>query len=50
MLAAMSSAVVASQAWHFWIAPVVVGLAIFLVLATVIGYLRKVVSPKYPKS
>jgi hypothetical protein len=49
MLAGMSS-VVASQVWHFWIAPAVVALAVVLVIATVIGYLKKVVSPKYPKS
>ena len=50
MLADMSSVALAAQVWHFWIAPAVVFLAVVLVIATLIGYLKKVVSPKYPKS
>ena len=50
MLARMSSEVLAAQVWHFWIAPAVVMLAVVLVIATLIGYLKKVVAPKYPKS
>ncbi len=35
--------------WHFWIAPVLV-LTVFAILAvTLIGYLRKVSAPRYPK-
>jgi len=49
MLARMD-AVIAAQVWHFWIGPVVVGLAVLLILATLAGYLKKVVSPKYPKN
>ncbi len=34
--------------WHFWIAvPLALG-AIAFVVATIIGYLVKVVKPKYP--
>ena len=37
-----------AQVWHFWIAvPLVFG-AIAFVLATIVGYLVKVVRPKYP--
>ena len=37
-----------AQLWTFWIAvPLAVG-AILFVLATVVGYLNKVVRPKYP--
>ncbi|MCY4456346.1 MAG: hypothetical protein OXB90_00170 [Acidimicrobiaceae bacterium] len=35
--------------WHFWIAvPLAVG-AIVLVVATVLGYLNKVTSTRYPR-
>jgi hypothetical protein len=38
----------AGQVWHYWIAvPLVVG-AILLIVATIVGYLTKVVRPKYP--
>ncbi|MCU1500064.1 MAG: hypothetical protein JWM47_4017 [Acidimicrobiales bacterium] len=38
----------ASPAWHYWIAlPLVLG-ALLFVVATIIGYLTKVVRPKYP--
>lgn len=34
--------------WHFWIAvPLAVG-AVGFVVATIVGYLTKVVKPKYP--
>ena len=37
-----------AQVWHFWIAlPLVVG-AVGFVLATIVGYLVKVVRPKHP--
>ena len=38
-----------AKVWHYWIAPVIVVLAVLLVVATLIGYLRKVVAPKYPR-
>ena len=38
----------AAQVWHFWIAlPLVAGAVLFGV-ATIVGYLMKVVRPKYP--
>lgn len=46
----MDAVLAAAKVWHFWIAPVVVGLAVLLVIATFVGYLVKVVAPKYPKS
>ena len=46
----MDAVLLASQVWHFWIAPAVVALTILAVIATIIGYLVKVVAPKYPKS
>ena len=46
----MNAVQLASQVWHFWIAPAVVGLVVLMIIATIIGYLVKVVSPKYPKS
>jgi hypothetical protein len=36
--------------WHFWIAVALVVPAFLLVIATIIGYVRKVVVPRYPKS
>jgi hypothetical protein len=37
-----------THVWHFWIAvPLVLG-AVGFVVATIIGYLTKVVRPKYP--
>jgi hypothetical protein len=35
--------------WHFWIAVFLAIPAVLLVLATIIGYVVKVVAPKYPK-
>jgi hypothetical protein len=35
--------------WHFWIAVFLVIPAVLLVVATVIGYLVKVVAPRYPR-
>ena len=37
-----------AQIWTYWIAvPITLGAVVF-VLATVVGYLMKVVRPKYP--
>lgn len=41
--------ILASEVWHFWIAPFIVVAAIGLVVATIIGYLVKVVRPRYPR-
>ena len=46
----MDAVVLASQVWHFWIAPAVVALVVLMIISTIVGYLVKVVSPKYPKS
>jgi len=35
--------------WHFWIAVFLVVPALLLVLATVVGYLVKVVAPRYAR-
>ena len=38
----------AAPVWHYWIAvPLTVG-AILFVVASIVGYLNKVVKPKYP--
>ena len=37
-----------AQIWHFWIALPVMAGAILFVVATIVGYLNKVVRPKYP--
>jgi len=34
--------------WHWWIAPVIVTLAILLVIGTIFGYLKQVTSTRYP--
>ena len=37
-----------AEVWHYWIAvPLVAGAILFFVV-TIIGYLTKVVRPKYP--
>ncbi len=37
-----------AQVWYFWLAPVLFVGAVAFVVATIIGYLNKVVRPKYP--
>lgn len=37
----------AAVAWHWWIAPLLVAGAVGLVLATIVGYVVKVVRPQY---
>lgn len=39
----------AAPEWHFWIAVVLTPAAILTVLAVVVGYVYKVVYPRYPK-
>jgi hypothetical protein len=39
----------AAPVWHFWIAVALVIPGVLLLLATIAGYLAKVVAPKYPK-
>lgn len=38
----------AQQAWYFWIAVLLTAGAVFFGVAMVVGYLNKVVRPKYP--
>ena len=35
--------------WHYWIGVALAIPAILLVIITIIGYLRKVVMPRYPR-
>ncbi len=35
--------------WHFWIAPVLVGVCVLVVLASVVGYLQQVTYKRYPR-
>ena len=35
--------------WHFWLAPVLMVGALLILIATFVGYLRKVSAPRYPK-
>ena len=39
----------AAKPWTYWIAPVLVLGAVLAVLATMLGYLVRVVSAKYPR-
>ena len=45
MLAAMVLGVV----WHYWLAPVLVLTVVAILAAVLVGYLRKVSAPRYPK-
>ncbi len=40
--------VLAAQDWHYWIAVVLTAVGILMVLGVVVGYLAKVVAPRYP--
>ncbi|MCB1003413.1 MAG: hypothetical protein KDB35_04420 [Acidimicrobiales bacterium] len=46
----MDAVLLAAKVWHFWIAPAVVALVVVAIIATIVGYLVKVVAPKYPRS
>ena len=41
--------VLAAKVWHYWISIPLVAAGILMVVATIIGYLKKVVAPQYPK-
>jgi len=45
----MVAAMVLGVVWHFWLAPVLVLGVVLLLIATFVGYLRKVSAPRYPK-
>jgi hypothetical protein len=36
--------------WHFWLAPVLVIGVLLLLVFTLVGYVRKVSAPRYPKN
>jgi hypothetical protein len=40
---------VAAQVWHYWIGVSLAGGALLAVIATILGYLKKVQSLKYPR-
>ncbi len=40
--------VLAAKVWHYWIAVPLVGGALLAIVATIVGYLKKVQSLKYP--
>lgn len=39
----------AAQVWHYWLGAALAGGAILAVIATIVGYLVKVTSTKYPR-
>ena len=39
----------AAKVWHYWIAVPLVAGAVLAIIATIVGYLVKVQSPKYPR-
>ncbi|HVL91967.1 MAG TPA: hypothetical protein VM264_01345 [Acidimicrobiales bacterium] len=41
--------IVAARVWHYWIGIAVLIPAVLMVIATVVGYLAKVTSNRYPK-
>lgn len=43
------SQLLAAEVWHYWISFVVFGGAVLAVLATLVGYLVKITSNKYPR-
>lgn len=48
-MAAMSTQLLASQPWHFWIGVVLAISAVFLVVITIVGYVTQVTRTRYPK-
>lgn len=41
--------ILAAKVWHYWVSFALVGMAALAILGTLVGYLVKVVSLKYPK-
>ena len=41
--------VLAGEVWHYWIAVPLIVATLGLVIALFVGYLVRVVSPKYPR-
>lgn len=42
-------ALVAAEVWHYWLSFVLFGAAVVALIATLVAYLTKVTSNKYPK-
>jgi hypothetical protein len=40
----------AAKVWHYWISFAMIGLALVTVVALGIGYVMRVVAPKYPRA
>ncbi|MDQ3679200.1 MAG: hypothetical protein M3378_01385 [Actinomycetota bacterium] len=43
------SPLLAAEAWHYWLSFFLFGGAVLAVVATVVGYVAKITSNKYPK-
>ncbi len=44
---ASTPVVAAAKPWHFWLAPILFGSAVLIVVALVVGYVVKVTLPRY---
>lgn len=49
VVALVVAPVLAAMVWHYWIAVPLVAGALLLIVALVVGYLKKVESLKYPR-
>ena len=43
------SSLLAAEVWHYWLSFVIFGSVVLALIATLVGYLAKVTSNKYPK-
>jgi uncharacterized protein (DUF2062 family) len=39
----------AAKVWHYWVSFVLVGAVVLAILGTIVGYLVKVTSARYPR-
>lgn len=42
------TAILAAVVWHWWIAPLLLGGGVVVLIATVVGYLAQVTRPRFP--
>ncbi len=47
-LTAILSVALAAVVWHWWIAPLLLGGGVVVLVATVVGYLAQVTRPRFP--
>lgn len=47
-LTAIFSAALAAVVWHWWIAPLLLGGGVVVLIATIVGYLAQVTRPQFP--